>query len=81
MASKFHFCRSSRGREMLVYDGFKYVLRNRDVDKTFWVCSAAMKEKCKAGIATTKDKNNPIQMFYKHTHPRENISLEIARIK
>ena len=48
---------------MLVYDGFKYVLRNRDVDKTFWVCSAAMKEKCKAGIATTKDKNKNVNIM------------------
>lgn len=55
LAPALHFTKTQRGRTMLVYDGFRYVINRESQKNTFWRCQRYVKFGCRAGewIQTT----------------------------
>lgn len=71
--NQLHYTRTQRGRNMLVFQGYKYVENRQSAKNTFWRCSSYVKYSCRATIVTSKDPNNVFVRLAGslHSHARE----------
>ena len=44
-----HYSKTQRGRTMLIYDGFKYVINRESQKNVFWRCGKYVRNHCRAG--------------------------------
>lgn len=74
---KVVFAQTPKGKELLVYKGFKYELvhTGRDGEKR-WRCNFMNKYGCRAGARTVGDNFDPIKS---HNHPRENVQIQVMK--
>lgn len=72
------FAQSPKGRDMLLYDGHKYVVSYREPKRVVWRCNSAQKYGCKAGAATV---DNKFQSLRAHNHPREKFPVQVVKLK
>lgn len=79
MSAQLCFTKTQRGRTMLVYDGFKYVVNRQSQKNTFWRCNRYVKYGCRAGAVTSKgdDKDQTIRLTHTHSHPKEKLQNEL----
>lgn len=59
MDGPFTFAKTQRGRNMLVFRGYKYVENRQSVKHTFWRCARYVKHSCRATVVTSKDPLDP----------------------
>lgn len=69
---------SPKGREILLYDGHKYVVSYREPKKTVWRCNSAAKFGCKAGATTL---GHEIVLMREHNHPRITFPIHVVKLK
>ncbi|KAG5672371.1 hypothetical protein PVAND_002503 [Polypedilum vanderplanki] len=73
-----HFSKTQRGRTMLVYEGFRYVINRESQKNTFWRCNRYVKYGCRAGAVTSKcgspDEQQTIRLTHTHSHSPEKLS-------
>lgn len=80
--SKLAFTKTQRGRSMLVYDGFKYVVNRESQKNIFWRCNRYVKFGCRAGAVTSKNEDQTIRLTHIHSHSRDKTSsTDIEAIK
>ncbi|XP_070506003.1 modifier of mdg4-like isoform X18 [Chironomus tepperi] len=75
--SGLHFTKTQRGRTMLIYDGFKYVINRESQKNTFWRCQKYVARSCRAGAVTSKGNNSEeqtIRLTHTHSHSPEKFS-------
>lgn len=67
------FARTQRGRNMLVFQGYKYVENRQSMKHIFWRCARYVKYRCRATVVTTKGPGdvNVRVAGAAHTHTRE----------
>lgn len=76
------FSKTQRGRTMLVYDGFKYVINRESQRNIFWRCNRYVKFGCRAGAVTSKTVDQTIRLTHIHSHAKEKLlSHETENIK
>lgn len=51
----FTYAKTQRGRNMLVFQGYKYVENRQSAKHTFWRCARYVKHSCRATVVTSKD--------------------------
>lgn len=49
------FTKTQRGRDMLIYEGYRYVENRQSTKNKFWRCSRYVKYGCRATIVTSKN--------------------------
>lgn len=76
VTSSLQFTKTQRGRTMLVYEGFKYVVNRESQKNTFWRCNRYVKFGCRAGAVTSKAGSGEptIRLTHEHSHPKEKVS-------
>lgn len=55
IAENLEFAKTQRGRNMLCYEGYRYVANQSSTKNIFWRCSHYVKFGCRASIVTAKD--------------------------
>lgn len=72
-ANQLQFSKTQRGRTMLVYEGFKYVINRESQKNTFWRCNRYVKYGCRAGAVTSKPGYGDvtIRLTHEHSHQME----------
>lgn len=81
-SKRMSFTKTQRGRTMLVYDGFKYVVNRESQKNVFWRCNRYVKYGCRAGAVTSKINDHTIRLTHLHSHMREKLSPhELESIK
>lgn len=73
-STRMSFTKTQRGRTMLVYDGFKYVVNRESQKNVFWRCNRYVKFGCRAGAVTSKMDDQTIRLTHIHSHTREKLS-------
>lgn len=75
LSSALQFTKTQRGRIMLVFEGFKYVVNRESQKNTFWRCNRYVKYGCRAGAVTSKvESGEPtIRLTHQHSHQKEKI--------
>lgn len=53
------FSKTQRGRDMLVYCGYRYVQNRQSTRNKFWRCSRYVKYGCRATVVTSKNPTEP----------------------
>lgn len=82
MSTQLCFTKTQRGRTMLVYEGFKYVVNRQSQKNTFWRCNRYVKYGCRAGAVTSKgDKEQTIRLTHTHSHPKEKTTNDLEYFK
>ena len=79
--------KSVRGREMLLYQGFEYILRTREAwmndEKLYWRCRKYLQHKCRSSMITSGQ--TVVKEPSEHTHSGDSVQTEanavIAKIK
>lgn len=71
------FTKTQRGRDMLIYRGYRYVENRQSTKNKFWRCSRYVKFGCRATIVTSK---NPTLQSVRlaglsHSHGPERMSI------
>lgn len=67
-AHGLRFTKTQRGRTMLVYGGFKYVINRESQKNIFWRCNRYVKFGCRAGAVTSKMNSGDSLIRLTHTH-------------
>lgn len=67
--SNLEFIKTQRGRDMLVYEGYKYVSNRQSTKNTFWRCSHYVKFGCRASVVTSKESSTLRHAGAPHSHP------------
>lgn len=62
------FVKTQRGRNMLVYEGYKYVANRQSTKNTFWRCSHYVKYGCRASVVTSKETSALRHAGAPHSH-------------
>lgn len=60
--------KTQRGRDMLLYDGYRYVTNRTSTKNIFWRCSHYVKYSCRASVVTTKDLTFSRAVGSQHSH-------------
>lgn len=55
IVENLEFAKTQRGRNMLCYEGFRYVTNQNSTKNIFWRCSHYVKFGCRASVVTSKD--------------------------
>lgn len=53
--ANLEFMKTQRGRNMLCYDGYRYVTNQNSTKNIFWRCSHYVKFSCRASVVTSRD--------------------------
>ncbi|XP_052858424.1 modifier of mdg4-like isoform X11 [Drosophila gunungcola] len=70
---------TQRGRVMLVYEGYRYVVNRQSLKNIFWRCSRYVKHSCRATLVTSKIQDVTIRIAgAPHTHGPEVNSMDLA---
>lgn len=74
-AHGLRFTKTQRGRTMLVYGGFKYVINRESQKNIFWRCNRYVKFGCRAGAVTSKINSGDslIRLTHTHSHATEKL--------
>lgn len=51
------YAKTQRGRDMLIYGGYRYVENRQSTKNKFWRCSRYVKFGCRATVVTSKQPN------------------------
>ncbi|CRK91965.1 CLUMA_CG005563, isoform R [Clunio marinus] len=73
LPAQMQFTKTQRGRTMLVYEGFKYVVNRESQKNIFWRCNRYVKFGCRAGAVTSKSEcgDPTIRLTHVHSHNEE----------
>lgn len=70
---------TQRGRVMLIYAGYRYVVNRQSLKNVFWRCSRYVKHSCRATLVTSKVQDVTLRIAGSpHTHGPEVNSMDIA---
>lgn len=74
-AAGLRFTKTQRGRTMLVYEGFRYVINRESQKNIFWRCNRYVKFGCRAGAVTSKINSGDslIRLTHIHSHATEKL--------
>lgn len=71
VVDKLEFTKTQRGRNMLIYEGHRYVTNQNSTKNIFWRCSHYVKFGCRASVVTSRDLNMIRYAGTPHSHPPE----------
>lgn len=71
MVDKLEFTKTQRGRNMLIYEGYRYVTNQNSTKNIFWRCSHYVKFGCRASVVTSRDLNSIRYAGSPHSHQPE----------
>ncbi|KPU80821.1 uncharacterized protein Dana_GF18944, isoform G [Drosophila ananassae] len=70
---------TQRGRVMLIYAGYRYVVNRQSLKNVFWRCSRYVKHSCRATLVTSKVQDVTLRIAgAPHTHGPEVNSMDLA---
>ncbi|XP_032595931.1 modifier of mdg4 isoform X14 [Drosophila grimshawi] len=70
--SNLQYTTTQRGRIMLIYNGFRFVVNRQSQKNVFWRCSRYVKHCCRATLVTSKVNDVPLRIAgAPHTHGPE----------
>ncbi|XP_068152132.1 uncharacterized protein [Drosophila tropicalis] len=70
--TNIQYSTTQRGRIMLVYDGYRYVVNRQSLKNVFWRCSRYVKHCCRATLVTSKVNDVTLRIAgAPHTHGPE----------
>lgn len=80
---KLEFTKTQRGRNMLVYGGYRYVTNQNSTKNIFWRCSHYVKFGCRASVVTSKDLSMLRYAGAPHSHQPESkwAAVDLIRFK
>lgn len=74
---QLQFAKTQRGRDMLIYQGYRYVTNQNSAKNIFWRCSHYVKFDCRASVVTSKDLSKLRYAGTPHSHaPDENDAVK-----
>ncbi|XP_017140255.1 modifier of mdg4-like isoform X15 [Drosophila miranda] len=78
-SASIQYTTTQRGRVMLVYEGYRYVVNRQSLKNVFWRCSRYVKHSCRATLVTSKVQDVTLRIAGSpHTHGPEVNSLDLA---
>ncbi|XP_017056939.1 modifier of mdg4-like isoform X14 [Drosophila ficusphila] len=77
--TSIQYTTTQRGRVMLVYEGYRYVVNRQSLKNVFWRCSRYVKHSCRATLVTSKLQDVTLRIAgAPHTHGPEVNSMDIT---
>ncbi|XP_016953889.1 modifier of mdg4 isoform X15 [Drosophila biarmipes] len=74
-----HYTTTQRGRVMLVFEGYRYVVNRQSLKNVFWRCSRYVKHSCRATLVTSKIQDVTLRIAgAPHTHGPEVSSVDLS---
>ncbi|KQS38607.1 modifier of mdg4 isoform X12 [Drosophila erecta] len=78
-SASIQYTTTQRGRVMLVYEGYRYVVNRQSLKNVFWRCSRYVKHSCRATLVTSKVQDVTLRIAgAPHTHGPEVNSMDLA---
>ncbi|XP_043862345.1 modifier of mdg4-like isoform X13 [Drosophila santomea] len=78
-SASIHYTTTQRGRVMLVYEGYRYVVNRQSLKNVFWRCSRYVKHSCRATLVTSKVQDVTLRIAgAPHTHGPEVNSMDLT---
>ncbi|XP_003736336.2 modifier of mdg4-like isoform X15 [Drosophila pseudoobscura] len=78
-SASIQYTTTQRGRVMLVYEGYRYVVNRQSLKNVFWRCSRYVKHSCRATLVTSKVQDVTLRIAGSpHTHGPEVNSLDLS---
>lgn len=74
---ELQFEKTQRGRNMLVFDGYRYVTNQNSAKNIFWRCSHYVKFNCRASVVTTRDMASIRHAGTPHSHEPDKKPLNL----
>lgn len=71
VVDKLEFTKTQRGRNMLVFEGYRYVTNQSSAKNIFWRCSHYVKFGCRASVVTSRDLTTIRYAGTPHSHVAE----------
>lgn len=71
VVDNLEFTKTQRGRNMLIYEGYRYVTNRNSTKNIFWRCSHYVKFGCRASVVTSRDLNTIRYAGAPHSHEPE----------
>lgn len=68
LVDQLEFAKTQRGRNMLIYEGYRYVTNQNSAKNIFWRCSHYVKYDCRASVVTSKDLSKLRHAGTPHSH-------------
>lgn len=77
--TSIQYTTTQRGRVMLVYEGYRYVVNRQSQKNVFWRCSRYVKHSCRATLVTSKVQDVHLRIAgAPHTHDPEVNSIDLT---
>ncbi|XP_034661582.1 modifier of mdg4-like isoform X14 [Drosophila subobscura] len=77
--TSIQYTTTQRGRVMLVYEGYRYVVNRQSLKNVFWRCSRYVKHSCRATAVTSKVQDVTLRIAGSpHTHGPEVNSMDLS---
>nr|NP_001097857.1 modifier of mdg4, isoform AB [Drosophila melanogaster]ABW08719.1 modifier of mdg4, isoform AB [Drosophila melanogaster] len=77
--ASIQYTTTQRGRVMLVYEGYRYVVNRQSLKNVFWRCSRYVKHSCRATLVTSKVQEVTLRIAgTPHTHAPEVSSMDLT---
>lgn len=70
------YCKTERGKDMLIYDGYLYIQEKVTVDKTIWKCREWYKQRCRGRVHVSE---NRIFKSVSHNHVPDAGKVAVAK--
>ncbi|XP_034137637.1 modifier of mdg4-like isoform X14 [Drosophila guanche] len=78
-STSIQYTTTQRGRVMLVYEGYRYVVNRQSLKNVFWRCSRYVKHSCRATLVTSKVQDVTLRIAGSpHTHGPEVNSMDLS---
>ncbi|XP_017081879.1 modifier of mdg4-like isoform X12 [Drosophila eugracilis] len=78
-SASIQYTTTQRGRVMLVFEGYRYVVNRQSLKNIFWRCSRYVKHSCRATLVTSKIQDVTLRIAgAPHTHGPEVNSMDLT---
>ncbi|XP_016935346.4 modifier of mdg4 isoform X14 [Drosophila suzukii] len=78
-SASIQYTTTQRGRVMLVFEGYRYVVNRQSLKNVFWRCSRYVKHSCRATLVTSKIQDVTLRIAgAPHTHGPEVSSMDLS---